>query len=62
MGSSQWCEKPARLWAAAAKVNIPRTSSSPRCRSFRIPPTVFIFPKISSSRLRFRWLAAGWCA
>src|SRR5215471_9911629 len=31
---------------------------SPRCRSFLIPPTVFIQPKISSTRLRAEAKAA----
>ena len=32
---------------------IQSTSSPPRCRSLRRPPTVFSQPKISSIRLRF---------
>lgn len=40
-----------RLKAAAAKVKKQSAFSSPRYFIFRIPPTVFIQPKISSTRL-----------
>ena len=42
-----------RLYAAAAKVNIHPTRSFPRNFTLRNPPTVFIHPKISSTRFRF---------
>ena len=45
-----------RVYAAAAKVNIQRTRSSPRNRVLRCCATVFIQPKTSSTRLRFLWL------
>jgi hypothetical protein len=43
-----------RLYAAVAKVNIHPTRSSPRCLVFRIDPTVFSQPKISSTFFRHR--------
>ena len=47
-----------RLYTAAVKMNIQPTRSVPLWRVFRIPPTVFIQPKHSSTRLRLRWLMA----
>ena len=37
------------------KVNIQPTFSSPRCRSLRSRPVLFIQPNTSSIRLRFLW-------
>ena len=45
-----------RLYTVAAKVNIQPTRSTPLYRVLRISPTVFSQPKISSTRLRTRWL------
>ena len=40
------------------KRKIQVTVGPPRCRNFRSKPIVFIQPKISSTRLRLRWLTA----
>jgi len=47
-----------RLYTAQTNTNIQSTRSSPRCRSLRMSPTVLSQPKISSTRLRARWLIA----
>ena len=48
----------ASVLGATANVNIQPTRSVPWCRVLRITPTVFIQPKISSTRFRFRRLTA----
>jgi hypothetical protein len=45
------------LYAAAVKVNIQPTRSSPRCRSFRTSPMLFIFGD-SSTGVEI-WVAVG---
>ena len=47
-----------RLKTAMHIVKSQSTLSRPRILAFLIRPTVFAQPKISSTRLRFRWLAA----
>jgi hypothetical protein len=53
------CEEPsssAPCCCSAHKVAAICVLCIPRYRVFRNPPTVFIQPKISSTRFRIRWL------
>ncbi len=45
-----------RLWAAEAISSQSRLRSIPLWRRFLLILTVLVQPKISSTRLRFRWL------